>query len=167
MKTHDLRVGTLTELHPLKNPELLGLNTNAGQIVSLRILTDDLDGTRPYNDVRRVLVHELAHNRFGGHENDFKEFNSLMNKELARFEASSKGRRLEEGEVYQPVGREELELYADKGAVSGTGNTLGASGSGFGGAQGPAEDETMEDRRRRTLEAVERRTGAKDGGTSF
>lgn len=54
-----------TELHPILQPELLGLNTNAGEKVSLRLLTDDLEGTRNYNDVRRVLLHELSHNRFG------------------------------------------------------------------------------------------------------
>lgn len=54
-----------TELHPLLQPTLLGLNTNAGEKVSLRLLTDRLDGTRSYNEVRKVLLHELAHNRHG------------------------------------------------------------------------------------------------------
>lgn len=65
--------------------KLLGLNTNAGEKVSLRLLTDDLDGLRSYNDVRRVLLHELTHNVFGGHGNDFKELNSQLNKEVAAF----------------------------------------------------------------------------------
>lgn len=54
-----------TELHPLLQPTLLGLNTNAGEKVSLRLLTDRLDGTRSYNEVRKVLLHELVHNRHG------------------------------------------------------------------------------------------------------
>lgn len=45
-------------------PTLLGLNKNAGEEISLRLLTNDLDGTRNYNNVRMVLLHELAHNRF-------------------------------------------------------------------------------------------------------
>ncbi|GAA5981865.1 hypothetical protein JCM10908_004643 [Rhodotorula pacifica] len=94
MKRHKFVVGVLTELHPVLHTnhstgeKLLGLNTNAGEKVSLRLLTDDLDGLRSYNDVRRVLLHELTHNQFGGHGNDFKELNSQLNKELAAFESS-------------------------------------------------------------------------------
>ncbi|GAA6027469.1 hypothetical protein JCM8097_007878 [Rhodosporidiobolus ruineniae] len=88
MRKHKFAVGVLTELHPLLQPTLLGLNTNAGQKVSLRLLTDSLDGTRSYLDVRRVLLHELAHNQFGPHDDDFKELNSLLNKEVAAFEDS-------------------------------------------------------------------------------
>ncbi len=79
------------ELHPVLHTnhstgeKLLGLNTNAGEKVSLRLLTDDLDGLRSYNDVRRFLLHVLTHNVFGGHGNDFKEFNSQLNKEVAAF----------------------------------------------------------------------------------
>lgn len=43
-------------------PTLLGLNKNAGEEISLRLLTNDLEGTRAYLDVRKVLLHELAHN---------------------------------------------------------------------------------------------------------
>ncbi|BGP39787.1 hypothetical protein JCM10450v2_003758 [Rhodotorula kratochvilovae] len=88
MKRHEFAVGMLTELHPLLQPTLLGLNTNAGEKVALRLLTDQLDGLRSYSDVRRVLLHELAHNRFGPHDNDFKELNSLLNREVASFESS-------------------------------------------------------------------------------
>lgn len=49
----------------LPQPTLLGLNKNAGQEISLRLLTDDLSGTRSYLEVRKVLCHELAHNRVG------------------------------------------------------------------------------------------------------
>ncbi|KDE05593.1 hypothetical protein MVLG_04088 [Microbotryum lychnidis-dioicae p1A1 Lamole] len=86
MKQHRFVVGTLTELHPLKDPTILGLNKNAGQEICLRLLTDDLSGTRAYLDVRKVLLHELAHNRFGPHDNDFKELNSLLNRELNEYE---------------------------------------------------------------------------------
>jgi hypothetical protein len=44
---------------------ILGLNKNAGEEISLRLLTDDLEGTRLYREVRKVLLHELAHNVFG------------------------------------------------------------------------------------------------------
>ncbi|GAA5861968.1 hypothetical protein JCM3774_001369 [Rhodotorula dairenensis] len=94
MKRHKFAVGVLTELHPVLHTnyttgeKLLGLNTNAGEKVSLRLLTDDLDGLRSYNDVRRVLLHELSHNRFGDHDDDFKELNSQLNKQVAAFESS-------------------------------------------------------------------------------
>ncbi|GAA5970993.1 hypothetical protein JCM3765_002287 [Sporobolomyces pararoseus] len=88
MKRHKFAVGVLTELHPILQPTLLGLNTNAGQKVSLRLLTDDLEGTRNYNEVRRVLLHELSHNRFGDHDDNFKALNSQLNKEVATFESS-------------------------------------------------------------------------------
>ncbi|GAA6051325.1 hypothetical protein JCM3770_004484 [Rhodotorula araucariae] len=88
MRRHKFAVGVLTELHPLLQPTLLGLNTNAGEKVALRLLTDRLDGLRSYNDVRRVLLHELAHNRFGPHDNPFKELNSQLNREVASFESS-------------------------------------------------------------------------------
>ena len=46
MKTRDWQVGLLSELHPKRDPTLLGLNKNAGEAVYLRILTDELDGLR-------------------------------------------------------------------------------------------------------------------------
>lgn len=104
-----------TELHPILQPTLLGLNTNAGEKVALRLLTNDLEGTRSYNEVRRVLLHELAHNKFGPQcvfsrhfvflfsqtptntrscsfalcsDDDFKALNSELNKEVSLFESS-------------------------------------------------------------------------------
>ncbi|GAA5970855.1 hypothetical protein JCM11641_004482 [Rhodosporidiobolus odoratus] len=89
MRRHRFAVGALTELHPILQPTLLGLNTNAGQKVALRLLTDSLDGCRSYTEVRRVLLHELTHNRYGDHDNDFKALNSQLNREVATFESSS------------------------------------------------------------------------------
>ncbi|KPV75344.1 uncharacterized protein RHOBADRAFT_7631, partial [Rhodotorula graminis WP1] len=88
MLRHEFAVGVLTELHPVLQPTLLGLNTNYGQKVSLRLLTDRLDGTRAYGEVRKVLLHELAHNVHGNHDTGFKELNSQLNKEVAAFESS-------------------------------------------------------------------------------
>lgn len=62
MALHDYTVGMLTELLPHEHPQLLGLNENKGQRISLRIRTDDYEGTRSYLAVRKVLLHELAHN---------------------------------------------------------------------------------------------------------
>lgn len=61
-----------TELHPHRDPTLLGLNRNAGESIALRLLTDSLEGVRSLNSVRRVLLHELAHIVHGPHELPFK-----------------------------------------------------------------------------------------------
>lgn len=46
MKDREWSVGLLTELHPHRDPTLLGLNKNAGEAIYLRLLTDDLTGLR-------------------------------------------------------------------------------------------------------------------------
>ncbi|KAM0787615.1 hypothetical protein ACM66B_003681 [Microbotryomycetes sp. NB124-2] len=107
MKRHRFVVGTLTELHPLLQPTLLGLNRNAGEEICLRLLTDDLTGTRSYLDVRKVLLHELSHNKFGPHDDDFKTLNSLLNRQVAEFE-SKHGMRTTSGPLqpWEPSGAE-------------------------------------------------------------
>jgi len=59
-RERDWRVLELGELHPHTQPTLLGLNTNNGSMgpagtlkIELRVLTDDLEGVRSYNQVRR------------------------------------------------------------------------------------------------------------------
>ncbi|KAG6850665.1 hypothetical protein H0H93_010393 [Arthromyces matolae] len=88
MQKHQFSVGVLTELAPHEHPELLGLNENAGQSIKLRLRTDRYDGFRIYREVRRVLCHELTHNIWGDHDNNFKELNSKLNREVAEFERS-------------------------------------------------------------------------------
>ena len=68
MVEHQFSVGVLTELAPHEHPNLLGLNVNAGQSIKLRLRTDEYDGMRIYNEVRRVLLHELTHNVWGDHD---------------------------------------------------------------------------------------------------
>ena len=68
MHRHQLGVGLLTELAPHEHPQLLGLNENMGQSILLRVRTNAYDGFRSYKEVRRVLCHELAHNRVSDHD---------------------------------------------------------------------------------------------------
>ncbi|KAF7361380.1 Zinc metalloproteinase [Mycena sanguinolenta] len=89
MQLHKFSVGILTELDPRERPDLLGLNTNQGQEIKLRLRTDSYDGFRVYSQVRRTLCHELAHNVFGPHDNNFKELNSQLNREVAEFERAA------------------------------------------------------------------------------
>ncbi|KAF7770337.1 hypothetical protein Agabi119p4_6311 [Agaricus bisporus var. burnettii] len=83
MQQHSFSVGLLTELAPHEHPGLLGLNVNSGQEIKLRIRTDRYDGFRLYNDIRKVLCHELAHNVWGDHDENFKQLNSQLNREVA------------------------------------------------------------------------------------
>ena len=67
--------------HPCRYPDgkvgvdpvcILGLNTNKGQRIQLRLRTDDLRGFRKYQTVKDVLCHELTHNVWSDHDNNFK-----------------------------------------------------------------------------------------------
>jgi len=146
MQQHEFSVGVLTELAPHEQPQLLGLNVSAGEAIKLRLRTNDYDGFRPYKDVRRVLCHELTHNVWGDHDNNFKELNSTLNRQVAEFErAAAAGTHHLGGtdDVYEPASELEAEAHAHVlggGAVS--------SGSGV------LDDDSREERRRRVLEAT-------------
>lgn len=147
MLIHQFSVGLLTELAPHEHdPGLRGLNTNSGEVIELRLRTDRYDGFRSYSDIRRVLCHELAHNVWFDHSNNFKELNSKLNREVLEFE-----QRVRDGthtlraddNVYEPPAIEpELEAHV---------HVLGGSGPA------PASDESVEERRRRLLQASMRR----------
>jgi hypothetical protein len=143
MQQHQFSVGVLTELAPHENPELLGLNVNRGQAIKLRIRTNVYDGFRVYKEIRKVLCHELAHNVWSDHGNNFKELNSKLNKEVAEFERStSEGTHdlMDGGEVYEPSSELEAEAHT---------HILGGSG-----VTSMSLNESREDRRRRVLDAT-------------
>ncbi|KAH8833167.1 WLM domain-containing protein [Flagelloscypha sp. PMI_526] len=96
MQTHQFSVGLLTELAPHEHPDLLGLNVNRGEQIKLRIRTDRYDGFRNYRDIRKVLCHELTHNVWGDHDQNFKALDSRLNREVAEYEKSvnERARRL-------------------------------------------------------------------------
>ncbi|KAJ6491579.1 WLM-domain-containing protein [Mycena vulgaris] len=141
MQMHKFSVSVLTELDPKERPDLLGLNTNRGEEIKVRIRTDSYDGFRVYSEVRRTLCHELAHNVFGPHDNDFKELNSQLNREVAEFErAAVEGtHRLQGGDMYEPEALENAAL---------TSHVLG------GRSRTSFEPDSVEERRRRMLEAA-------------
>lgn len=158
MAQHEFSVALLTELAPHEHPELLGLNVNAGQEIKLRIRTNFYDGFRSYNDVRRVLCHELAHNVWGQHDNNvrlshhasrilansgqFKELNSKLNREVVDYErAQAAGtHHLSEQDIYQPRSLE-VEAEAQTYLLGGSCTTTLAGDS-------------RQDMRRRVLEAT-------------
>ncbi|KAH8833168.1 WLM-domain-containing protein [Flagelloscypha sp. PMI_526] len=88
MQTHQYSVGLLTELAPHEHPNLLGLNVNRGEQIKLRIRTDKYDGFRNYREIRKVLCHELTHNVWGDHDQNFKALNSRLNREVVEYEKS-------------------------------------------------------------------------------
>lgn len=140
MQKHHFSVGLLTELAPHEHPGLLGLNVGSGVTIKLRIRLDTYDGFRPYLEVRRVLCHELAHNVWSEHNNSFKELNSQLNREVAEFEAAAGegAHQLSDlRDTYQASSGEEVEALT---------HVLGGTG-----LQG---NDTMEDRRKRALEAA-------------
>ena len=100
MEKHRWKVGHLTELLPdgkvgVSQVCLMGLNKNAGETILLRLRTDDMLGFRKYDYVRKVLLHELAHNEWGDHDDNFKALNSQLNREVVDLDwTRSKGRRL-------------------------------------------------------------------------
>lgn len=140
MQKHRFSVGLLTELAPHEHPGLLGLNVGGGGTIKLRIRLDTYDGFRPYLEVRRVLCHELAHNVWGDHDNDFKELNSQLNREVAEFEAAAGAgthHLSDSNDTYQPSSDKEVEALI---------HVLG--GTGLRG------NDTMEERRKRVLDAA-------------
>ena len=61
MKQREWTVGVLSELHPHRDPTLLGLNKNAGEAILLRIMTDDLTGLRSVGCDAAFLM--ISHSR--------------------------------------------------------------------------------------------------------
>ncbi|CDU21982.1 uncharacterized protein SPSC_00612 [Sporisorium scitamineum] len=151
-KLHQFRIGSLTELLPWEHPGLLGLNENAGQRILLRIRTDDAQGFRDYKTSRRVLVHELAHNKISDHPPEFKILNSELNAQIEAFERAQQNgtHTLAEGDVYEPS-EPELSSRTVQGGTGG-GYRLGGTTSGSSEAVN-----SVEQRRQRILAATMRR----------
>lgn len=76
LRSRGWTVGVLNELYPsgqvgVSDVCVLGLNTNKGACISLRLRTDDLKGFRHLQSIRKVLFHELAHNDISEHNDEF------------------------------------------------------------------------------------------------
>lgn len=88
MRAHKLRVGSLGEMYPdgkvgVDPVCVLGLNTNKGASITLRLRTDDLLGFRKYDVILKTLYHELAHNTLSEHTGDFYALVSTYEREGA------------------------------------------------------------------------------------
>src|SRR6202000_2530513 len=79
MRKHKWTVPLLTEMNPIEHTQsnhegtsrTLGLNRNAGEVIELRLRTDAYDGYRDYKTIRKTLCHELSHNVWGPHDQNF------------------------------------------------------------------------------------------------
>ncbi|KAJ1901148.1 hypothetical protein LPJ81_003806 [Coemansia sp. IMI 209127] len=120
MKKHEYVVGTLRELHPAEKT-ILGYNRNRGQVIALRLRTDSLDGFRDYGEVRRVLMHELAHIVWDEHDVNFRTLNSQLCREVVELDWTRRGRTVGSAS-YAP---ELLDVGVDGGALGATGFVLG------------------------------------------
>lgn len=101
MTEHRWKVGALIELHPDER-EILGFNRNKGQVIALRIRTDDLTGFRIYSSVREVLMHELAHMVHSEHDNNFHMLNRQLLQEVVKLDWKAKGHTISSSSYYNP-----------------------------------------------------------------
>ncbi|KAJ2510369.1 hypothetical protein GGI11_005515 [Coemansia sp. RSA 2049] len=125
MKKHKYAVGVLRELHPFERT-ILGYNRNRGQVIALRLRTDDLDGFRDYQAVRLVLMHELAHMVWDEHDANFNALNSQHCREVVELDWTRRGRTLggvPAASYYEPQASEAQSV--DGGALRATGFVLG------------------------------------------
>lgn len=137
-------VGELIELTPFE-ATILGYNRNAGQLIALRLRTDDLSGFRHYDSVRKVLLHELTHNVWGDHDDNFHALNRQLNKDVVNLDWTAHGAHtLGHGEFYTP---EEEEMENDVLYEAGT-YRLGA------GSKSTTSLDTPEARRQRAAQAA-------------
>lgn len=130
---------------------------NGGEVVKLRVRTDRYDGFRLYSEIRRVALHELTHNVWGAHDDNFKTLNSQLNREVAEYEASVKQGSHSLGDAYS--GGDAYEGEADDvmvGGMIGGSNVLGG-GAGSSTSSSLGGSLTAEERRARAVEAAMKR----------
>ncbi|ERS95499.1 hypothetical protein HMPREF1624_08015 [Sporothrix schenckii ATCC 58251] len=196
MQTHQFRVGLLTEMDPRLYTEAnhegtsrtLGLNRNHGQVIELRLRTDDFTGYRDYKTVRKTLCHELAHNVHGPHDKHFWALYRELEREVERV-ADSRGGRAggrtlaggRDGDFYEPPTAssddDQEHDHVDAGGLIGGTFVLGGAESSdlgtstattTGPVNGIAVPPAMGDRERRAhaAEARLRRGTAGEGGAA-
>ncbi|RHZ69484.1 hypothetical protein Glove_283g40 [Diversispora epigaea] len=118
MSKHQWKVGVLEELSPAEHT-ILGYNQNAGQLISIRLRTDDMEGFRQYSTIRRTLLHELSHNVWGEHDENFHRLNRQLNEEVVSLDwTASGGNKISNEEFYNPS--EGTEINNDQSFEGGT-----------------------------------------------
>ncbi|KAI7906382.1 WLM domain-containing protein [Cokeromyces recurvatus] len=93
-------VGELIELTPFET-SILGYNRNKGQLIAIRLRTDDLSGFRHYDSIRKVLLHELTHNVWIEHDDNFHALNRQLNKDVVRLDWTAHGAHTLSDDIYK------------------------------------------------------------------
>jgi hypothetical protein len=136
MRKRQFSVGLLTEMDPASNTasdtssvsRLLGLNRNKGEAIELRLRTDAYDGYRSYKVIRDTLCHELTHNVWGDHDQNFWKLCKEIEREVAKYDVTH---ILTDNEFYNPNDTGEDVVHDAGGWVGGDfvlGGTKGDSG---------------------------------------
>ncbi|KAI8142670.1 WLM domain-containing protein [Fennellomyces sp. T-0311] len=129
MRQRQWSVGELTELTPFE-ASILGFNRNAGQLISIRLRTDDLSGFRNYNSIRKVLLHELTHNVHSEHDDKFHALNRQLNKDVIALDWTAHGAHaLSSGSSFYQPDDGDVDTMDD---VSWQGGTYRLGGGGDG-----------------------------------
>lgn len=139
MRKYKWSVPLLLEMNPAEHTtresKTLGLNRNRGEVIELRIRTDDYGGYRDYKTVRRTVVHELCHNVYSEHDRDFWDLYKTLEGEVARADWSVGGHSMG-GEFYEPPGGARYLGDEEEGEMDGGGWTGGEYVLGGGGGKG-------------------------------
>ncbi|KAL1997402.1 hypothetical protein VTN49DRAFT_842 [Thermomyces lanuginosus] len=168
MQKHRFRVGLLTEMDPATHTthesRTLGLNRNKGQVIELRLRTDNYLGYRDYRTIRRTLCHELAHNVHSEHDRQFWELTKQLEREVERADWTRGGRSVGGEEFYNPADWEGY-VNAPEGAYVDHGGWTGGEfvlGSGNGSTSSSTDQQSRADedpstRREKLAKAAEER----------
>jgi len=130
MRKRKFAVGLLTEMDPSQHTthesRTLGLNRNQGEVIELRLRTDAYDGYRDYKVIRKTLCHELTHNVWGPHDQNFWDLCKQIEKEVAANDTQHGGHQLDaRAEFYNPDDNMDDADHADGGGWTGGDFVLG------------------------------------------
>uniref|UniRef100_A0A060TAF6 ARAD1C45496p n=1 Tax=Blastobotrys adeninivorans TaxID=409370 RepID=A0A060TAF6_BLAAD len=138
MERYKWRVGLLTELDPASNTthesRLLGRNRNKGQVIELRLRTDDYGGFCSYKEIIKVLCHELAHNVHSEHDRQFWDLTNKLERQVLDWNPFGRSGKRIGHEVYDGPGLglgdgSADQLHVDEGGWFGSSQVLGTASS--------------------------------------
>lgn len=164
MMKYKWSVPVLTELDPASNTtresRLLGLNKNKGQIIELRLRTDDYQGWCHYKDVRKVLCHELTHNVYADHDSDFIQLCHKLEREVVELDPFGRSGIQLGDDVYDGPSSYGPDDFYDEGGFFGSTQALGTTSvdgnDNAGGTTtmtGSNDDEGLRSKMRRAAES--------------
>jgi len=169
MKSRSFEVGILTEMSPAEaqdrmakkgtpGMDLLGYNQNSGEMIVLRLRTDNTKGFRPYHDLINTLIHELTHNVISPHDASFWKLFGELKAQYMKFHRfwSHGGRAADSNASGQFQG-----FAGDEEAAEDFGHVLGSASSS---AEAP---QTEAQRRERATLAAEARKVTATTGINF